>query len=111
MKWCGDVGGKEVSWQFKGILIRLLVSYGENMEISFGAVVMSDEFVTIEVYPVGSEGFAHIAKMRLESDGIKAFILGENLLPAQPFSPSKVIELKVSLQNAERAKKILDSEQ
>ena len=72
---------------------------------------MSDEFVTVEVFAVGSEAFAHIAKMRLESKGIKAFILGENLLAAQPYSPYKVIELKVSLQNAERAKKILDSEQ
>ena len=72
---------------------------------------MSGKFVTIEVYPVGSEAFAHIAQMRLEAEGIKAFILGENLLAAQPYSPYKVIELKVSLQNAERAKKILDSGQ
>ncbi|MHC4636806.1 MAG: hypothetical protein ACYTBV_04785 [Planctomycetota bacterium] len=72
---------------------------------------MSDEFVTVETFPVGSEAFAHLAKMRLESKGIKAFILGENLLAVQPFCPFKVIELKVSLQNSKRAKKILDSEQ
>ena len=81
------------------------------MEISFGAIVMPDEFVTVSVFAIGSEAFAHIAKMRLESEGIKALILGENLLAAQPYCSYKVIELKVSIQNAERAKKILDSEQ
>lgn len=70
---------------------------------------MSGEFVTIAEFAVGCDAYAHIAKLRLESEGIKAMVLGENLLITSPYCPYKVIELKVSSEDAERAKKILNS--
>ena len=48
--------------------------------------------------------------MKLDSYGINSVILGENLLGASPYCGFKAIELKVLEDDAEQAKKILESD-
>ena len=70
---------------------------------------MADKLVTIAQFPMGSDSKAHIAKMQLESDGIEAVIIGEDLLAVLPYCGHKPIELQVLSSKAEEAIRILES--
>jgi len=70
---------------------------------------VSNKLVTIAEYGIGFEEQAHLAKMKLDSYGISSIILGENHLGASPYTGFKSIELQVLEDDAEQAKKILES--
>jgi hypothetical protein len=70
---------------------------------------VSNNLVTIAEYPIGCDGQAELARMKLDSHGINSMILGENLLGASPYTSFKVIELQVLEDDAEQAKIILES--
>lgn len=69
---------------------------------------MADKLVTIAEFPTNADAEAHLAKMQLESHGIKAIIVGENLLVASPYCGYKAIELQVLESQAQQAVEILE---
>jgi hypothetical protein len=70
---------------------------------------MSNKLVTIASFNTPFE--AHIAKGRLESEGIEGFLKNEylaNLYPAPLSGPYGPIELQVREEAVENAKQVLD---
>ena len=68
---------------------------------------MQDELVTLVKYLMPVE--AHILKGQLESEGIPAYVIGENFSTFYPFAAQLTggVELKVAATHLERAKEIL----
>ncbi|MFC5271047.1 DUF2007 domain-containing protein [Adhaeribacter terreus] len=68
---------------------------------------MQDELVTLAAYLMPVE--AHILKGRLESEGIPAYVIGENFSTIYPFAAQLTggVKLKVAATDLERAKEIL----
>lgn len=69
---------------------------------------MKDQLITIASYPQPIE--AHIAKGRLEAEGILCFLGDENIVSVHPFYSNAVggVKLKVREAEAERAVEILE---
>ncbi|MHC4156965.1 MAG: putative signal transducing protein [Planctomycetota bacterium] len=72
---------------------------------------MPDRLVTIAAFPAGEDAQAHLARIQLESHGIRTIMVGENLSAASPYCSYKPIELQVFEDKAEQAKKILQHQQ
>ena len=72
---------------------------------------MPDRLVTIAEFPAGEDAKAHLARIQLESHGIKTIIVGENLWALWPYCSYKAIELQVFEEKAEQAKEILQHQQ
>ena len=70
---------------------------------------MDDKLVTIAEFE--SNLGAQMAKANLESSGIKAIIVGENIHGLLPADGMLNVELKVLEKDASQARIILDSEQ
>ncbi|MBK0403688.1 DUF2007 domain-containing protein [Adhaeribacter sp. BT258] len=68
---------------------------------------MQDELVTLLKYLMPME--AHILKGRLESEGVPAYVIGENFSNIYPFAAQLTggVELKVAATHLERAQEIL----
>lgn len=65
--------------------------------------------MTIAEY--GSSFDAQMAKMTLESNGIEAFVAGENLLWISPKAGIPKVEVKVLACDVEKAKQIIDAQE
>ena len=70
---------------------------------------MDDKLITIAEFSENLE--AQMARATLESNGIKAVITGENIKGLLPVDGMLNVELQVFAADAEKAKKILDSQQ
>ena len=70
---------------------------------------MDDKLITIAEFESNLD--AQMAKASLESSGIKAMIVGENIHGLLPADGMLNVELKVLEENAREARIILDSEQ
>ena len=68
---------------------------------------MEEKLVTLAKYLMPME--AHILKGKLESEGVRAYVTGENFSTFYPFAAQLTggVELKVSANDADRAKEIL----
>lgn len=67
---------------------------------------MNEKLITIAEFPTGFE--AGLAKVVLESNGIKSMVVGEDLIATMPPIPSVSAQLQVLEHDAEQAKTILD---
>ena len=70
---------------------------------------MDDKLITIAEFNENLE--AQMARATLESNGIKAVITGENIKGLLPVDGMLNVELQVFAADAEKAKKLLDSQQ
>lgn len=69
---------------------------------------MSDKLVTVAKFAGSFE--AHLAKMRLDSNGIESFVVGEDFANMYPVPQIGFVELQVPADQAEKAAKILESQ-
>ena len=70
---------------------------------------MDDKLVTIAEY--GSSFDARMTKMNLESNGIEAVIVGEELLCIAPKAGIPNIQVKVLACDVEKSKQIIDAQE
>ena len=70
---------------------------------------MDDKLITIAEY--GSSFDARMTKMNLESNGIKAVIVGEELLCIAPKAGIPKIQVKVFAGDIEKARQIIDAQE
>lgn len=68
---------------------------------------MGTGLVTVAEYANGPE--AHISKMLLETHGVRAMVMGEELMNIIPKAGLPRVQVQVCAEDAERAKEILES--
>jgi hypothetical protein len=66
-----------------------------------------DKLVTLTVFETGFE--ANLAKVTLETNGIKSIVLGEDLIANMPLIYGVRVELQVFARDVDKAKAILDT--
>ena len=69
---------------------------------------MAEKLVTVAKFASGME--AHVAKLRLDANGIDAFIIGENFANMYPLPQLSFVEVQVSEDKAKEAQEILQSQ-
>lgn len=68
---------------------------------------MGTGLVTVAEYTNGPE--AHISKMLLETNGVRAMVVGDGLEVIAPYTGPMSVQVQVCAEDAERAIEILES--